>query len=70
MTSVNPISFEHLDDLPPGWITEVEHFFVSYNSVQGREFRIIGHGGPKEADEALASAERRYKRQKEDKSKR
>lgn len=69
VTSVNPISFEHLDDLPPGWITEVEHFFVSYNSVQGREFRTIGHGGPKEADEALGSAERRYERQKEGESK-
>jgi inorganic pyrophosphatase len=69
VTSVNPIPFEHIDDLPPGWITEVEHFFVSYNSVQGREFETIAHGGPKEADEALARAEQRYKLQKEDKSK-
>jgi inorganic pyrophosphatase len=61
VTSVNPISFEHIDDLPSGWITEIEHFFVSYNSVQGREFRIIAHGGPEEADRALASAELRQK---------
>lgn len=67
VTSVNPMLFEHIDDLPPGWVTEMEHFFVSYNSVQGREFRIIAHGGPKEAEEALATAERRYQRQKEGK---
>jgi inorganic pyrophosphatase len=67
LTPVNPLSFEHIDDLPPGWVTEIEHFFVSYNSVQGREFKIIAHGGPKEAENALASAEQRYRRKNEDK---
>jgi inorganic pyrophosphatase len=66
VTSANPISFEHTDDLPPGWVTEMEHFFVSYNRVQGREFRIIAHGGPKEAEDALAAAEQRYRRKNED----
>jgi inorganic pyrophosphatase len=66
VTSANPISFEHIDDLPPGWVTEMEHFFVSYNRVQGREFRIIAPGGPKEAEDALAAGEQRYRRKNED----
>jgi inorganic pyrophosphatase len=66
VTSANPISFEHIDGLPPGWVTEMEHFFVSYNRVQGREFRIIARGGPKEAEDALTAAEQRYRRKNED----
>jgi inorganic pyrophosphatase len=59
--------FADINDLPPAWVTEIEHFFISYNSVQGREFRVIEHGGPEEAEAALATAERRHKRQNKSK---
>ena len=67
VTSVNPILFADINGLPPAWVTEIEHFFISYNSVQGREFRVIEHGGPEEAEAALATAERRHKRQNKSK---
>ncbi|GAB1718290.1 MAG: hypothetical protein NTAFB09_00210 [Nitrosospira sp.] len=35
------------------------------NNAQGRTFRTIAHGGPKEAEETLAAAERRYERKHE-----
>lgn len=62
VTPVNPALFEHMDDLPDAWVTEIEHFFVSYNQVQGREYKPIKHGGPEEAEEALTAAKRRYTR--------
>jgi inorganic pyrophosphatase len=63
VTPANPPLFEHIDDLPSGWITEIEHFFISYNRVQGREYKPIKRGGPKVAEETLANAEQRYKRE-------
>ena len=61
-TPVNPALFGHIDDLPHARVTEIEHFFVSYNQVQGREYKPIKHGGPEEAEEALTAAKRRYTR--------
>ncbi|MGH8684867.1 MAG: hypothetical protein ACREUM_05885 [Nitrosospira sp.] len=52
----------HIDDLPDAWVTEIEHFFVSYNQAQGRAYKPIKHGGPQEAEAALTAAKRRYTR--------
>ncbi|WP_156304412.1 hypothetical protein [Nitrosospira briensis] len=49
--------------MPSAWITEIEHFFISYNRVQGREYKPIKRGGPKVAEETLTNAEQRYKRE-------
>jgi inorganic pyrophosphatase len=63
ITSANPALFRHIDDLPDAWVTEIEHFFISYNRIQGREYKPIKRGGPKEAEEALLTAERCYRRE-------
>jgi inorganic pyrophosphatase len=63
VTPANPASFSALDDLPDTWLTEIEHFFVSYNRIQGREYNPIGRGGPQEADKALSAAEQRFTKQ-------
>ncbi|HTT82393.1 MAG TPA: inorganic diphosphatase, partial [Rhizomicrobium sp.] len=34
-----------LEDLRPGLIDEIEHFFVGYNEVKGKQFRPVGRGG-------------------------
>lgn len=66
VTPANPALFAHIDDLPDGWLTEIEHFFLSYNQIQGREYKPIKRGGPKEAEETLTAAERYYTRQLSD----
>lgn len=38
-----------LRDLNGGVLKELEHFFVSYNEVQGREFKVLGRHGPRHA---------------------
>jgi len=63
VTPANPALFSDIGDLPDAWLTEIEHFFISYNRIQGREYTPINRGGTKEADEALSKAERRYKRE-------
>jgi inorganic pyrophosphatase len=60
VTPANPALFAHIDNLPEAWVTELEHFFVSYNQMLGREYKPIGHGGPKEAEAAMAAARQRY----------
>ena len=60
VTPVNPPLFAHIDDLPEAWVKEIEHFFVSYNQAEGREYKPIKHSGPEEAEAALTAAKRRY----------
>ena len=62
VTPVNPALFAHIDDLPDAWLKEIEHFFVSYNKAEGREYKPIKHSGPEEAEAALTAAKRRYTR--------
>lgn len=38
-----------LDDLAPELLAEIEHFFVSYNAMKGKKFKVIGRFGPKRA---------------------
>lgn len=63
VTSANPAIFSSLEDLPETWLTEIEHFFISYNQIQGRKFNPFGRGGPDEADKTLLAAEQRFFRQ-------
>ena len=63
VTPANPALFCSLDDLPDSWVTEIEHFFVSYNRIQGREYKPLRRGGPEEAEKALRAAEQRIKRE-------
>ena len=62
VTPVNPALFAHIDDLPDGWLREIEHFFVSYNQAEGRQYKPIRHSGPEEAEAALTAARRHYTR--------
>lgn len=38
-----------LEDLRPGMIDEIEAFFGHYNALSGRDFRVVGRGGPDRA---------------------
>ena len=62
VTDVNPALFAHIEDLPDSWVTEIEHFFISYNKAEGREYKPIKNGGPEDAEAALNAAIQHYKR--------
>ena len=47
--SRNHADVNELDDLNPNMVKEIEHFFVSYNTVKGKEFKPLGRSGPEKA---------------------
>jgi len=55
-TQVNPARLRELNALDNDELRAIEHFFKSYNAVQGREFRIRSRGGPEHALRALERA--------------
>lgn len=50
-----------LDGLPPGFMDELERFFVAYNRAQEKEFEILGRVGPHAALGLLRAASRKRK---------
>ena len=48
-----------LADLPERLVDEIEHFFVSYNTIRGKQFRPVGRGGPERAEELVREGMRR-----------
>jgi len=45
-----------LKDVNAHLLKELEHFFISYNEVRGREFKLLDHRGPKQAWKLLKRA--------------
>jgi inorganic pyrophosphatase len=54
--SVEHRDIRHASDLPPTIIDDIAHFFVAYNEGTGKEFRIIGQGGRRKANEMIRLA--------------
>jgi inorganic pyrophosphatase len=55
-TPYNPPEFHSLEDLSEQRLAEMEHFFVSYNAMEGRKFRPIGRHGPEQAEKRVEDA--------------
>jgi inorganic pyrophosphatase len=45
-----------LKDVPEQTLREIEQFFVNYNQLRGKEFKLLAHKGPKAAFELIAQA--------------
>ncbi|HKD35585.1 MAG TPA: inorganic diphosphatase, partial [Pirellulales bacterium] len=37
-------------------VKELEHFFISYNEMRGKQFKLVGTRGPKHAKKLIAKA--------------
>jgi inorganic pyrophosphatase len=53
VTPYNPAELASLLDLGAPRLSEIEHFFVSYNEQEGRSFRVIARQGPAIAERRL-----------------
>lgn len=51
-------------DLSENLLAEIEHFFVSYNSIKGKVFKPIGRFGPDRAHKIIEEGLALFKRQK------
>jgi inorganic pyrophosphatase len=52
-------SIEQIDD---HLMEEIEHFFISYNQVKGKQFAPQGRFGPDQAKQLIAQGERQYRK--------
>ena len=51
-----------LKELPEELLREIEHFFISYNELKGKEFMPLGRFGPKRALKLLKQGIRSKKK--------
>jgi inorganic pyrophosphatase len=51
-----------LDQLNENLVAEIEYFFVSYNTIKGKQFKPLGRFGPERAGELVAEGARRLRR--------
>jgi inorganic pyrophosphatase len=51
-----------LKDLEPNLLEEIEEFFISYNHVRGKKFKVIGLRGPKRAEALAQAAVKQFKK--------
>ena len=64
-TAVNEPAITRLDQVDKQCLRDIEHFFSSYNQAQGREFKISGRGGPRDAQRMFQDALRQFESTKE-----
>jgi inorganic pyrophosphatase len=57
-TPYNPPAFHTLDEMHPQSLAEIEQFFISYNQMEGRQFRPLGRQGPERAQHVMEAAMR------------
>jgi inorganic pyrophosphatase len=53
-----------LDQLDKSLLDEIEHFFISYNSMRGKQFKPTGRADSERAMQLIHEGERRFKQQK------
>lgn len=53
-------SVKALDDLNPNLLTQIEHFFVSYNQMEGKEFKPLGRADAEQARRLIEEGRRRF----------
>src|SRR5262245_56075811 len=52
-----------LDELSKSRLDELEHFFVSYNQAEGRQFKPVRRRGPSAADGLVEAGMRRFEQE-------
>ena len=51
-----------LDQISPNLVEEIEHFFVSYNTIKGKQFAPKGRFGPERAQKLVDAGQAQAKR--------
>ena len=58
-TPYNPAEYRSLEEASPQRLDEIEHFFVSYNKMEGRQFKPLARHGADRAQELIEQATHR-----------
>jgi inorganic pyrophosphatase len=62
-TPYNAPVVQSLKDLPKAQVDDIEHFFISYNKGEGREFKPVGRFGPRRALQLIEEGARRFRQE-------
>ena len=54
---------KELDDLDKNLVLQIEHFFISYNQIEGKKFKPIGRPNAKQAGKLLEEGRKRFQQQ-------
>ncbi len=54
---------KELTDLNTSLVTQIEHFFVSYNQIEGKKFKPVGRPDSKQAKKLLEAGRKRFENQ-------
>lgn len=57
---------EHIDQVNPKLLEQIENFFISYNKMCGKKFKPLGRFGPKRADKLIKAAMERFEKEDTD----
>nr|WP_298718598.1 inorganic diphosphatase [uncultured Steroidobacter sp.] len=63
-TPVNRPAITRIEQVDERQLKDIEHFLRSYNQAQGREFRITGRGGVRQAQKMFRDAVRAFEQDK------
>jgi inorganic pyrophosphatase len=55
-------NIKSIKEVQPSLIEQVEQFFISYNKLRGKKFKVTGTGGPDKALAALKQGIKAYKK--------
>jgi inorganic pyrophosphatase len=64
LDSHNHRHIEMLDQLNQNLVAEIEHFFISYNDMRGRKFKLRGRSGVDRATQLLEEGVKRFQKGK------
>jgi len=59
-TAHNPPYARSLDELGEARLGEIEHFFISYNQAEGRQFKPLARRGPKAAEKLVKEGMKQF----------
>jgi inorganic pyrophosphatase len=59
-----------LADISDDLLDEIEHFFISYNQIKGKEFKPLGRFGPTKAAKLIEEGRRLFRRERRSPKKR
>lgn len=60
--SRNHQNVNELSELNENLVHEIEHFFISYNQAKGKEFKVLGRGGAKQAAALIEDGRKMFRR--------
>jgi inorganic pyrophosphatase len=63
LTKATPTYLESME-LDKRTLKEIEYFFISYNKLGGKKFKVLGKSGPGKAREIVKAAAEKFKKEK------